>query len=166
MYYHCLSILINAVNLSTTLSKETLLSELSLFFFGRCARRNDKFKRIDYSIGATGLLKGRKASTNWFREEAFLKKYGAIPTNERYTQDGKYWTSAGVTAGMDMSLVMMNMIYGEAYAQAIMSDMEYDPAPPIEGGSVEKTSPAVVQMIEAMYGQGLDPLIDSLERIH
>ena len=114
-------------------------------------------------LGATGLLENKKASTNWYREEEFLKKYKAIPANQRYTQDGKYWTSAGVTAGMDMSLAIMKDIYGDKYAQAIMLDMEYDPQPPIEGGTPEKTNWAVKWMMKAMYDGGVNPLIDSLE---
>lgn len=116
-------------------------------------------------LGATGLLENKKASTNWYREEEFLKKYKAIPANERYTKDGKYWTSAGVTAGMDMSLAIMKDIYGDKYAQAIMLDMEYDPHPPIEGGTPEKTNWAVNWMMKAMYDGGVNPLIDSLENV-
>jgi transcriptional regulator GlxA family with amidase domain len=115
-------------------------------------------------LGATGLLKNKKASTNWYREEEFLEKYKAIPANERYTQDGKYWTSAGVTAAMDMSLAIMQDIYGDRYAQAIMLDMEYDPQPPIKGGTPEKTNWAVNWMMKAMYDGGVNPLIDSLEK--
>lgn len=114
-------------------------------------------------LGATGLLENKNASTNWYREEEFLKKYKALPANQRYTQDGKYWTSAGVTAGMDMSLAIMRDIYGERYAQAIMLDMEYDPHPPIEGGTPEKTNWAVNWLMKAMYDGGVNPLIDSLE---
>lgn len=114
-------------------------------------------------LGATGLLENKRASTNWYREEEFLKKYKALPANERYTQDGKYWTSAGVTAGMDMSLAIMKDIYGDRYAQGIMLDMEYDPHPPIEGGTPEKTNWAVNWMMKAMYDGGVNPLIDSLE---
>ncbi|MEM8897405.1 MAG: DJ-1/PfpI family protein [Bacteroidota bacterium] len=114
-------------------------------------------------LGATGLLEGKRASTNWYREEEFLDKYGAIPANERFTRDGKYWTSAGVTAGMDMSLAMMKEIYGDRYVQAVMLDMEYDPAPPVVGGSPEKTDWAVNWMMKAMYDGGVQPLIDSLE---
>lgn len=114
-------------------------------------------------LGATGLLKGKRASTNWYKEEEFLKKYGAIPANERYTQDGKYWTSAGVTAGMDMSLALLKDNWGEKYAQGVMLDMEYDPAPPIVGGSPEKTGRLVRWMMKSMYDAGVEPLIDSLE---
>lgn len=115
-------------------------------------------------LGATGLLQGKRATTNWYRAEEMLKKYGATFTLERYTQDGKYWTSAGVTAGMDMALAIMNDNYGERYTQAVMLDMEYDPAPPIEGGSPEKTGWAVEWMMKSMYDMGVLPLMDSLER--
>jgi putative intracellular protease/amidase len=116
-------------------------------------------------LGATGLLENRRASTNWYREEEFLKKYKAIPANQRYTQDGKYWTSAGVTAGMDMSLAIMKEIYGDKYAQAIMLDMEYDPHPPIEGGTPDKTNWAIRWMMKEMYDGGVNPIVDSLERV-
>ncbi|MCG8374787.1 MAG: DJ-1/PfpI family protein [Balneolales bacterium] len=117
-------------------------------------------------LGATGLLEGKRASTNWYREEEFLTKYGAIPANERFTRDGKYWTSAGVTAGMDMSLAILIEIFGEEYAQGVMLDMEYDPAPPIAGGSPETTSTEVNIMMQAMYDMGIQPLIDSLEAVN
>lgn len=116
-------------------------------------------------LGATGLLQGKRASTNWYKEEEFLKKYGAIPANERYTQDGKYWTSAGVTAGMDMALAILKDNWGEKFAQGVMLDMEYDPAPPIVGGSPEKTGWMVEWMMKAMYDAGVNPLIDSLENV-
>jgi putative intracellular protease/amidase len=114
-------------------------------------------------LGATGLLEGKKASTNWYREEEFLKKYKAIPTKLRYSNDGKYWTSAGVTAGMDMSLAIMNEIFGERYTQAIMLDLEYDPNPPIEGGIPEKTNWAINWMMKTMYDSGIQPLIKEYE---
>ena len=41
--------------------------------------------------------------------------------------------------------------------------MEYDPAPPIEGGSPEKTGRLVRWMMKSMYDAGVNPIIDSLE---
>lgn len=114
-------------------------------------------------LGKTGLLKGKKATGNWFRAEEILAENGAIFTGERYTRDGKYWTSAGVTAGMDMSLAILMELTGEAYAQAVMLDMEYDPAPPLKGGSVAKTSPEVLHFMETMYASMADPLFEKAE---
>jgi transcriptional regulator GlxA family with amidase domain len=115
-------------------------------------------------LGATGLLEGKQAVTNWYREEEFLKKYKAIPAKKRWTNDGKYWTSAGVTAGMDMSLALLNDNWGEKYTQGVMLDMEYDPQPPIQGGTPEKTGWLVEWMMKAMYDAGVDPLIEKLEK--
>lgn len=117
-------------------------------------------------LGATGLLENKRASTNWYREKEFLEKFKAVPVDERYTKDGKYWTSAGVTAGMDMSLAIMKDIYGDRYTQGIMLDMEYDPYPPIEGGTPENTNWAVSWMMKTMYDGGVNPLIDSLEALN
>ncbi|MBV6643806.1 MAG: DJ-1/PfpI family protein [Cyclobacteriaceae bacterium] len=114
-------------------------------------------------LGATGLLEGKDATTNWYRAEEMMEKYGAKFQRERYVRDGKYWTSAGVTAGLDMSLAIMNEIRGEDYTQAIMLDMEYDPAPPIIGGRPDNTNMNVYNMMLAMYDMGFQPLIDSLE---
>jgi transcriptional regulator GlxA family with amidase domain len=116
-------------------------------------------------LGSTGLLKNKLAVTNWYEEDKFLKKYGAKPANKRYVNDGKYWTSAGVTAGMDMALAIVNDNWGEKYTQGIMLDMEYDPHPPIQGGTPEKTGFLVEWMMESMYDAGVNPIIDSLEKV-
>jgi len=115
-------------------------------------------------LGATGLLKGKKATTNWYEAEKMLTKYGATFVEKRFVNDGKYWTSAGVTAGMDMSLAMVNDIWGERYTQAVMLDMEYNPAPPIAGGSPNNTGFVPYRMMKMMYDAGVQPLVDSLEQ--
>ncbi|WP_422107639.1 DJ-1/PfpI family protein [Winogradskyella sp.] len=113
-------------------------------------------------LGSTGLLEGKKATTNWFKAEEMLASFGAEFTNERFTRDGKYWTSAGVTAGMDMALAMLVEIAGEDYAQGVMLDMEYDPYPPIEGGSPEKTKPEVLEFMTSMYEAGFNDIMSEL----
>jgi putative intracellular protease/amidase len=47
-------------------------------------------------LGATGLLKDKNVTTNWYRAEEIMTLYGAKFQQERYVRDGKYWTSAGV----------------------------------------------------------------------
>ncbi len=115
-------------------------------------------------LGKTGVLKGKKATGNWFRAEEILKENGATFTGERYTRDGKYWTSAGVSAGIDMSLAILAELTGNEYAQAVMLDMEYDPEPPIQGGSVEKTDPKVLKWMENMYQTMSKPVFEKMER--
>lgn len=130
-------------------------------------RRIDKTSKYTTSVctggwilGATGLLKGKNATTNWYRAEEFMQLYGANFKPERYVQDGKYWTSAGVTAGMDMALGIMDDLMGKKYTQGVMLDLEYDPKPPYNAGSVKKTEPIVVDMMLQMYDMGLQHLLE------
>jgi transcriptional regulator GlxA family with amidase domain len=110
-------------------------------------------------LGAAGLLEGKHATTHWYRAEEMLKRYGAIYEQKRYTHDGKYWSSAGVTAGMDMSLALVQAIRGDKYVQGAMLDLEYDPQPPIQGGTPAKSDPRVLEMMQVMYDYGMVPLI-------
>lgn len=115
-------------------------------------------------LGAAGLLEGKNATTHWYyKAREVLESHGAKFKEARYVVDGKYWTSAGVSAGMDMSLAMIKEIRGERYLQGAMLDLEYNPAPPITGGSPNNSDKDVVGMMVAMYDMGLQPIIDSLE---
>jgi transcriptional regulator GlxA family with amidase domain len=102
-------------------------------------------------LGAAGLLQNKMATTNWYRAKEILTKYGAIFQQKRWVQDGKYWTSAGVTAGMDMALAIVANLFGNEYAQAVMLDLEYDPHPPIHGGSLRKTDILPRHNMQWMY---------------
>jgi putative intracellular protease/amidase len=106
-------------------------------------------------LGATGLLDGKNVSCNWYRADEIMKMYGASYKPERYVRDGKYWTSAGVSAGIDMALGMMNELMGEKYTKGVMLDLEYDPKPPYDAGSVAKTDKIVADMMLEMYDAGL-----------
>lgn len=107
-------------------------------------------------LGATGLLTGKNATTHWFGKPG-LRDMGVTVQDKRWVQDGKYWTSAGVTAGMDMSLALINDIRGEQYTKAAMLDLEYDPQPLFRAGSEQNTEKSIVDMIREMYNAGLAP---------
>lgn len=110
-------------------------------------------------LGATGLLKGKTATTNWYRAEEMLKSYGATFKQDRWVKDGKYWTSAGVTAGIDMSLAIIDELMGKKYTEGVMLDLEYNPKPPYNAGTPEKSEPIVSDMMKEMYDMALLPLI-------
>ena len=97
-------------------------------------------------LGAAGILKDCKATTHWNRKEQ-LAKYGANIQNERYFKDGKIITSAGVSAGIDMSLYLLSLVVNENYAKAVQLGMEYDPQPPFDSGSPEKAPEEIVDKI-------------------
>jgi transcriptional regulator GlxA family with amidase domain len=115
-------------------------------------------------LGATGLLQNKHATTNWYRAEEMLTNYGAKFEKKRYVIDGKYWTSAGVSAGIDMSLAIVNDLFGEKYTQGIMLDLEYDPQPPFNAGSVDKTQPIVADMMRTMYDMIMLPTINKFKK--
>ena len=69
--------------------------------------------------------------------------------DERVVFDGKYATSAGVTAGIDMALTLAAKIAGEQVAQAIQLGLEYDPDPPFDAGSPQKAPAEIVEAVRA-----------------
>lgn len=89
-------------------------------------------------LAAAGLLEGRKATTHWSCME-MLRKLGATPVKERWVEDGKFITSAGVSAGIDMALTLASRIAGEGAARVAQAILEYDPKPPFGGLDWEKT---------------------------
>ncbi|MFF3698796.1 DJ-1/PfpI family protein [Streptomyces sp. NPDC002221] len=83
-------------------------------------------------LGAAGLLDGRRATSHWgFRD--LLAKFGATPVAERWVQDGPVLTAAGVSAGVDMALHLVERLAGERTARTVQLLIEYDPQPPLGG---------------------------------
>jgi putative intracellular protease/amidase len=99
-------------------------------------------------LGAAGILDGLRATSHWLQLET-LRAYGAEPTGQRVVEQGKVMTAAGVSAGIDMALTLAARIAGDDAAKAIQLAIEYDPQPPFDAGSVEKSDPAVVELIRA-----------------
>jgi putative intracellular protease/amidase len=97
-------------------------------------------------LGAAGVLDGLRATSHWLELET-LRQWGAEPTGERVVRQGKVITAAGVSSGIDMALTLAALVIGEEGAKAIQLAIEYDPQPPFDAGSVEKSDPAVVAAI-------------------
>ena len=78
---------------------------------------------------------------------ARLSEFGALPRSKRWVESGKVITAAGVSAGIDMALMLASRLNGDRAAQAIQLSIEYDPAPPFQSGSVYSAGPDVVGAI-------------------
>lgn len=85
---------------------------------------------------AAGVLAGRRACTNWKVVER-LREAGVDVVEERYTHDGPVWTSAGVSAGIDMVLACIAATQGEAVASQIQMHAEYFPEARVYGHARE-----------------------------
>jgi transcriptional regulator GlxA family with amidase domain len=72
-----------------------------------------------YILAEAGLLDGRRATTHWGRTTHFLSAYPKIKLecDRIFVRDGNIWSSAGITAGIDLALAMVTEDYGEEIAQ-------------------------------------------------
>jgi transcriptional regulator GlxA family with amidase domain len=82
---------------------------------------------------AAGLLSGRPATTYWgaFDELRRLDASVEIRADERWVDDGDLVTSAGVSAGIDMSLHLVARLASPERARQVRRGIQYDPEPPI-----------------------------------
>jgi transcriptional regulator GlxA family with amidase domain len=97
-------------------------------------------------LGAAGLLDGLEATTHWMARPQ-LAELGARPVERRVVEQGKVITAAGVSAGIDMALTLVDRIAGPEVAQAIQLGIEYDPQPPFDAGSPEKAPALIVDIV-------------------
>jgi transcriptional regulator GlxA family with amidase domain len=82
-------------------------------------------------LAAAGLLDGRRAAVHWAYSEQ-LRSLGVTPVSERWTEDGKFLTAAGGSAGIDMMLALLGRLKGQASAKWAQLVIEYDPQPPFD----------------------------------
>jgi cyclohexyl-isocyanide hydratase len=97
-------------------------------------------------LAAAGVLQGRHAGGHWQARD-LLAKFGVTPSDERLTIDGKYYTSGGVTSGIDVALRVFADLEGEMVARKIQLAIEYDPHPPFSGGTPFTSPPEIVQAV-------------------
>lgn len=74
-----------------------------------------------FLLAETGLLDGRRAVTHWGRCAAFAKRFPRVrlDPNPIFIRDGDIWTSAGITAGIDLALAFVEADLGATVALAV-----------------------------------------------
>jgi transcriptional regulator GlxA family with amidase domain len=97
-------------------------------FVGACgeqARRVASVCSGAYVLAATGLLDGRPATTHWTRSEDFARKFPRVKVDADriFVKSGKFWSSAGITAGIDLSLALIAEDLGEALARKVAQQL-------------------------------------------
>jgi transcriptional regulator GlxA family with amidase domain len=72
-----------------------------------------------YILAEVGLLDGRRATTHWQHTRHFLASYPKVKleADQIFVRDGNIWTSAGISAGIDLALAMATEDFGEEVAQ-------------------------------------------------
>src|SRR6266478_1906358 len=71
-----------------------------------------------YALAPTGLLDGRRVTTHWRFAEDLARRFPklAVDANAIFIRDGPYYTSAGVTAGLDLALALVEEDHGARLA--------------------------------------------------
>lgn len=78
-----------------------------------------------YGLAPTGLLAGRKVTTHWRFAPDVARRFPdlCISDNAIFVKDGPFYTSAGVTAGIDLSLSLIEEDYGSRAALAVAREL-------------------------------------------
>ncbi|MEV4223369.1 GlxA family transcriptional regulator [Nonomuraea sp. NPDC049725] len=71
-----------------------------------------------FLLAEAGLLAGRRATTHWARAERLAREHPEVTVDPDpiFVRDGPVWTSAGVTAGMDLALALVEEDHGQRAA--------------------------------------------------
>ncbi len=71
-----------------------------------------------FVLAAAGLLEGKRATTHWQHCAALARRYPNVKVEPEpiYVRDGSVWTSAGVTAGIDLALALIEEDHGRELA--------------------------------------------------
>lgn len=71
-----------------------------------------------YVLAELGLLDNRRATTHWDCADEFELRYPAVllDIDSIYVRDGQFWTSAGITAGIDLTLALIEQDHGSRVA--------------------------------------------------
>jgi transcriptional regulator GlxA family with amidase domain len=90
----------------------------------RCARAATRFGAVctgAFVLAALGLLDGKRAATHWFACALLAENYPSVTVDPDalYVVDGKTWTSAGASAGIDMALGMVSRDLGDSMASQV-----------------------------------------------
>lgn len=81
-----------------------------------------------FLLAKAGLLDGKKATTHWEDIDDFKPMFPSVQvqTNVRWVDEGKIITSAGISAGIDMSLHLVERIAGRALAERTARQLDFD----------------------------------------
>jgi transcriptional regulator GlxA family with amidase domain len=82
------------------------------------ARRHGSICTGAFPLAASGLLDGKRATTHWNVASSFAREFPSsrLEVDSIFVRDGQTYTSAGVSAGIDLALAMIEEDHGRAFA--------------------------------------------------
>lgn len=102
-----------------------------------------------FLLAQAGLLDGRRATTHWKYLTSLRRAYPRVQVDDDaiFVQDGRYWTSAGVTAGLDLALALVEADHGRQHALAVARGLVFYLKRP--GGQSQFSVPLAAQAADA-----------------
>ena len=78
-----------------------------------------------YGLAATGLLKGRQVTTHWRHAQDLARRFPELKVdpNALFLKDGKFYTCAGITSGIDLSLALIEEDFGPRVALSVAREL-------------------------------------------
>jgi transcriptional regulator GlxA family with amidase domain len=94
----------------------------TLKFVRRMATRGVRIASVcsgAFILAEAGVLDGRRATTHWQRTRDFLARYPKVKLepDRIFVRDGNIWSSAGISAGIDLALAMAAEDFGDEVAR-------------------------------------------------
>jgi len=94
-------------------------------------KRAPKMRRIasvctgTYGLAATGLISGRRVTTHWRHAQHLANSFPELKVepNALYVKDGKFYTCAGITSGIDLSLALIEEDFGPRVALSVAREL-------------------------------------------
>ena len=113
------TLMIAGGNIETALRDPAILAALRQG--AKRARRVVSICSGAFFLASAGLLKGKRATTHWRAVARFEKMFPdiSVERDALFVRQGRIWTSAGVTAGMDLALALVREDFGDAMALAV-----------------------------------------------
>ncbi|MEU9497940.1 GlxA family transcriptional regulator [Streptomyces sp. NPDC048196] len=92
---------------------------------GASARRVTSVCSGVFLLAAAGLVEGRRVTTHWSRAGQLARQHPELRVDCEpiFIRDGRVWTSAGVTAGMDLALALVEDDLGRDIAHAVAQEL-------------------------------------------
>ncbi|MGE4372615.1 MAG: GlxA family transcriptional regulator [Xanthobacter sp.] len=116
-----------------------------------CARRVASVCSGAFLLAEAGVLEGRRAVTHWHRCDEFAERFPHVHLERDpiFLRDGSIWTSAGITAGIDLALAMVEEDHGRALALAIARELVVFLKRP--GGQAQFSAPLRLQAADDAF---------------
>lgn len=95
-----------------------------LAFIGRAAEKARRVASVcsgAFLLAEAGLLAGRRVTTHWDAVDEFARRFPntTLDADAIYVRDGKFWSSAGITAGIDLTLALIEADFGQEVALSV-----------------------------------------------